>query len=47
VLVDWETAIPMLGGIFHKRKKAHELRTPSLQDLKKFVRSALCVQLHA
>ncbi|KAG7390347.1 hypothetical protein PHYPSEUDO_008175 [Phytophthora pseudosyringae] len=26
----------MLGGIFHKRKKNQELRTPSLQDLKKF-----------
>ncbi|KAE9028309.1 hypothetical protein PF011_g1634 [Phytophthora fragariae] len=26
----------MLGGIFHKRKKSQELRSPSLQDLKKF-----------
>ncbi|KAL4159949.1 regulation of response to stimulus [Phytophthora ramorum] len=25
----------MLGGIFHKRKKSQELRSPSLQDLKK------------
>ncbi|KAJ8576381.1 hypothetical protein ON010_g2830 [Phytophthora cinnamomi] len=27
----------MLGGIFHKRKKSQELRSPSLQDLKKCV----------